>query len=325
VKHVASFVRQLIEDGALGARIVGESDPVPTPAAFDLHDIEAFCRFSPPRRAVSIRLKFFGYTVDPAAYTDSRGFYDFDRVARLHHGGATIVANEVDLYSGPVYRLKLELEALLRCKVGVNCYATPMKAQGFSRHVDGHDVIIVQLRGRKRWQLFDRAPYVAGDYTMDGFTQDRPAGETVLEPGDLLYLPAGFVHAAKSVAGATSVHLTLGFVPPATDALTGPKVRPPLTLPDDIAGLAAVEPDSAFASLERSSAGAGDLLTLRAPEGRVLELKPTCAAAWTEIERGGTFRPRDLEAVLPDGHATLFCYYLLNNGLLRLDRSSVAD
>src|SRR5690606_10782277 len=42
--------------------------------------------------------------------------------------------------------------------------------------------------------------------------KDEPVIDTVLEPGDCLYLPRGWVHSAEA-QGETSIHLTVGVAP----------------------------------------------------------------------------------------------------------------
>lgn len=377
MKHALDFVRQLLEDEALGDRIVA-APALHAPAfpPFGFRDIEAMCRFALPKQRVSIRLSFFGRNLTRAAYLDRDGFYDFEQIDRLHRGGATVIANQVHNFSGSVHRLKLRLEHALHCYVGVNCYATPGKAQGLGRHVDSHDVIVIQLHGRKQWQLFERAPRADGDYTMDGFIQDEPTEERILSPGDMLYMPAGFVHAARSVDGATSIHLTVGFSQATWKTFLGAWVNAAAQTDDTLNGdvpaallrrgapseaierrartalnrVAATPVASAhrhfvsYASAtsvgEAETSGAdvpvdmiaadtvlskvpgvfaevfAGALRIRTANGRLVDLRRECGDAWTEIERRPTFRPSDLGGRIPGGKEALFCYYLLNNGLL---------
>jgi hypothetical protein len=76
--------------------------------------------------------------------------------------------------------------------VHVNCYLTRRGPTGLTTHCDGHDVFALQLHGTKAWFLGDDYP------------------ETILAPGDGLYVRQGKLHRAESVSFA-SVHLTLGF------------------------------------------------------------------------------------------------------------------
>ncbi len=125
-----------------------------------------------------------------------------------------------------------ELSLELSHTVGANVYVTPANHQGLDSHVDDHDVFVVQMHGRKAWALFgepyrlplghrpllafERPParrdYRGMPYGSRQFAEAElgpPQLETVLEPGDLLYLPRGVVHRAAAVES-ESVHVTLG-------------------------------------------------------------------------------------------------------------------
>jgi hypothetical protein len=110
-----------------------------------------------------------------------------------------------------------ELGLVLGKPVRANAYFTPPRAQGLEPHYDDHDVLVLQLHGSKRWRLhgeavkWPRKPMV--DTLPRAFVKAAP-DEVTLAPGDLLYLPRGFVHEAASME-TSSLHLTLS-VQPAT-------------------------------------------------------------------------------------------------------------
>ena len=123
------------------------------------------------------------------------------------------------------------LEGFFGCLVGCNAYLTPPGgAQGFAPHADGVGVFILQAEGRKRWRLHGaRCP---GEVLPLASSPDFGPGEvgplvldTVLEAGDLLYLPRGMVHQAETPPATTttttpptpSLHLTISV----SDGLTG--------------------------------------------------------------------------------------------------------
>jgi hypothetical protein len=80
----------------------------------------------------------------------------------------------------------------------VNAYVTPPGAQGLALHEDPHDVFVLQAFGRKRWEVH-AAPAEAPREPID----------TILRPGDCLYMPTGTPHAA-STQETLSGHLTVG-------------------------------------------------------------------------------------------------------------------
>ena len=98
-----------------------------------------------------------------------------------------------------------------------NAYVTPPQNQGFSDHYDVHDVFVLQLEGEKRWFVHEPVldsplrdqPWTDRRAAVQRAAAEPPLIEAVLEPGDCLYLPRGFLHAATALGG-VSTHLTLG-------------------------------------------------------------------------------------------------------------------
>ncbi len=116
--------------------------------------------------------------------------------------GATIVLQGMHRYWSPVAIFARSLEASLGHPVQVNAYITPPGSQGFDAHKDDHDVFVLQSHGSKRWWVHER---------HDLPPTRAPLVEVELEPGDSLYIPKNFPHAAATQASA-SVHLTVGIL-----------------------------------------------------------------------------------------------------------------
>jgi hypothetical protein len=116
--------------------------------------------------------------------------------------------------------------------VHANLYCTPGNSRGFNLHFDTHEVFVLQLSGKKQWQVFEPTITLpleflpplhfedkrargrrAGEEDFEKYTNGSKLGplaiEALLEPGDCLYLPRGFVHQADA-RDEPSVHLTIG-------------------------------------------------------------------------------------------------------------------
>lgn len=134
------------------------------------------------------------------------------RIDEFHARNYSLRFPELRTLSPAVDELSRALEVLLH---------RPVKASAFwSRggmrapvHHDDTDLIIVQLKGRKRWfvsaepsQLPNAWKGVSGDAPQLGEHQ-----VVDLKPGDLLYLPRGTPHTVESET--ESLHLNLGFTP----------------------------------------------------------------------------------------------------------------
>ena len=67
-------------------------------------------------------------------------------------------------------------------------------------HVDAYDVFLVQVTGRRCWQLAtDFDPALDERFEMALLSHWHPQAELVAEPGDILYLPAGVAHHGVAV------------------------------------------------------------------------------------------------------------------------------
>ena len=125
--------------------------------------------------------------------------------------GATLVLDAVDELFPALEELAEGLELIFRERIQINAYAGWRSSRGFDLHWDDHDVFILQVTGRKRWQVYGMTrPYpVAGDSISKGKPQGEPLWTGTLEDGDLLYLPRGFWHVALPLNEPT-LHLTVG-------------------------------------------------------------------------------------------------------------------
>lgn len=143
-----------------------------------------------------------------------------DRVLELFADGHTIVLQALHRLWPPLIDFAAQLTAELGHPAQINAYITPASAQGFGAHYDVHDVFILQIDGRKQWIVHEPVflhplrtqPW--GDHrdAVAGRTREGSAIDTVLEPGDVLYLPRGYIHSAKALGG-TCIHLTVGVQP----------------------------------------------------------------------------------------------------------------
>jgi hypothetical protein len=217
-------------------------------------------------RTPFVRLAKGGTVVPPGRYTRSGGTgaqvgdqVADDRVLELFLDGHTIVLQGLHRMWPPLIDFASALTADLGHPVQVNAYITPSSSQGFSAHYDVHDVFVLQVAGEKRWRVHEpvlRDPLRDQPWTdlraqVEARAAEDPVIDTVLRPGDALYLPRGYLHAAEALGGVTC-HLTVGVHPVTRHAvlesllaLVGDAraLRTSLPLGVDLADPAAVEPE----------------------------------------------------------------------------------
>ena len=123
-------------------------------------------------------------------------------------------------------------------------------AGAFPVHYDPEDLVILQVEGTKRWQIF--GPPVSNpvrNMPKQSPPETEPFFDEVLEPGDLLFVPGGNWHRCESGLS-TSVHLGIFFLPPTSwhaanqilrAFLSEELFRTPLTRLDGASAVEAVE------------------------------------------------------------------------------------
>ncbi len=150
-----------------------------------------------------------------------------DQAPKLFDAGLSICAAQLENGNAPIRAFLDALEdAVMQAGVfHMNGYLSPAD-KGFGVHFDNHSVWILQVEGRKQW-LFSEEPEVPYPVTNLIYPLRRPAfrlpwyqvprpdtktfTEVVLEPGDVLYLPAGAWHETR--ASEYSLSLTLAQEP----------------------------------------------------------------------------------------------------------------
>jgi ribosomal protein L16 Arg81 hydroxylase len=161
--------------------------------------------------------------------TDEAASESSGAVAGWFNQGATIRVRAIQRFCEPLGNLCRNVEEELGFPVRANLYCTPANSRGFNLHFDTHEVFVLQLFGKKRWQIFapsetlplesvPRLPFEDDSEALRRSRDSAPSNETqlglpvieaVLDPGDCLYLPRGFLHQADA-QDEPSVHLTIG-------------------------------------------------------------------------------------------------------------------
>jgi hypothetical protein len=145
----------------------------------------------------------------PVSFT---GTIDVPRAISAFAGGATVVLQALHHTHPPLAAFCRLLEAELEQPVQTNAYFTPRGSQGLPVHHDTHDVFCLQVAGRKRWLVYEPAlelPLRGQHYRPELGEPGQPVLDLVLESGDTLYMPRGWLHEALT-SDEDSLHLTIG-------------------------------------------------------------------------------------------------------------------
>lgn len=161
-----------------------------------------------------VKLHKSGRNIDPPT---TLGRFDFFGWAVAEYqNGATIIVNNLEDYEPAVARFVRPLEHYFVGRVSVSAYASPRDASAFSPHFDTHDVVILQIEGSKTFNLYEGVgptlPLPSQARQIHAEELNIPADAADLVTGDLLYMPRGLVHEAKT-SSQPSLHLSLGIHP----------------------------------------------------------------------------------------------------------------
>ncbi|KPD27424.1 MULTISPECIES: JmjC domain-containing protein [Pseudomonas aeruginosa group] len=131
--------------------------------------------------------------------------------------GATVVANHI--YNEPMFNdFAKEIAQFTGRQTVTSAYVAFGKTDSYRAHWDSRDVFAVQLRGRKRWVVYEpsfpaplymhQSKYLEEDYPCP----EKPYLDFVLEEGDVFYIPRGWWHNVSPLDEPT-VHLAIGTFP----------------------------------------------------------------------------------------------------------------
>lgn len=131
--------------------------------------------------------------------------------------GCTLRVAHIENYIPSLSRLCRSLEDALYIPLRANLYMTPPFSQGFPPHYDLDDIFVIQVLGEKRWYLHptytEQVALPNESFPFDPM-KHKPTGKAnqiKLCTGDLLYLPRGFMHEARTDTG-VSIHITLAAI-----------------------------------------------------------------------------------------------------------------
>jgi hypothetical protein len=267
------------------------------------------------------KLDVADYTVDlpwrPVPFARTA---DVERVLAEFDAGATIVVQGLHLNRAQAATFCTALEGAVGHPVQANAYYTPRGSQGLAVHHDTHDVFVLQIAGEKRWLVYEPVLELPLKEQRYRAAEDGPPGEavidTVLGPGDTLYLPRGWLHEART-SDVDSLHLTVGinvytWLDAVRDALSG--VEGELAFRRSVDGDAA--PPSELLELLGERLGVADVARRKAKrlerrrrpvlDGQISQLRALDRLdTSTELER----RPSVLAMVEEEGDAIALAFH----------------
>jgi len=175
--------------------------------------------FDTATSSISNYVKMVEATANKKVRHHGPGATSKDRILSDMHEGSTLVLDSVQDYEPKLGLMCRKLSQQSGFRFQTNLYLTPANGKGFTPHWDNHDVFVLQVMGSKHWtveknrRLFPEK----GSFIPDLNRQFEGDLHTfTLEVGDMVYIPAGYVHAAEC-GSEPSLHITLGTYPTTLD------------------------------------------------------------------------------------------------------------
>lgn len=144
-------------------------------------------------------------------------------IGNLLRDGSTVVLDVLHRFWEPVGDFCRRLSYEVGLPASATGFVTPANHTGFPFHHDEGGNLLVQTVGSKTWRL--REPLAdrplshetarankPTEAQWERISQQPPALEVTLRPGDVLWIPRGWLHSG-SATDEPSVHVAVGFVP----------------------------------------------------------------------------------------------------------------
>ncbi|HSD29848.1 MAG TPA: cupin domain-containing protein [Vicinamibacteria bacterium] len=154
-------------------------------------------------------------------WTVVRGPQDAARLRRLPRSHWTLLVENADAHVPALADLLDAFEFLPRWRVDDVMVSVAPRGGTVGPHIDRYDVFLLQGRGRRRWQIDERAREIHHPgLDLRILRSFHATAEWVLDPGDMLYLPPRLAH--HGVALEDCLTYSIGFRAPGTrDLLFG--------------------------------------------------------------------------------------------------------
>jgi len=171
-----------------------------------------------PRSLVEFKLTKESVMVPPDKWlvrVGNENKVDPAKILKFLDEGFSLIITPIDGHVPALAVLRDSIRARVSEQIKVGVIVTTGRSGAFKLHFDPEDLIILQVEGRKRWRVFGPPVInpIAGMTIPEPPPEDAPLFDDVLEPGDLLFVPAGNWHRCENGPG-RSMHLGIFFTPP---------------------------------------------------------------------------------------------------------------
>ena len=140
-------------------------------------------------------------------------FMDKEVLSNEINKGAAVVLEGIDILDPVINEFVARLDDSLPCVLAnAEVFFSQQDNEAYEGHCDADDVLVVQLAGKKTWQLFQpQQRRYAGIQNLNDQQLGPVMQEVAMRPGDALYLRAGVPHRCITTAPC-SLHMSFDLV-----------------------------------------------------------------------------------------------------------------
>lgn len=154
------------------------------------------------------------------SWSVEHGPFKEKRFSELKDEVFSLLVQEVDQYHSDVLRLKRKFRFLPDWRLDDVMISYATDSGGVGPHIDFYDVFLIQGLGQRLWKIGERCteePQYVEDAPIRIMQNFQTTVEYILDPGDMLYLPAMVPH--DGIAIGESMTLSIGFRAPSYEEL----------------------------------------------------------------------------------------------------------
>ena len=145
--------------------------------------------------------------------TNQLQFMDKRLINKVLSEGAAVVLEGVDILDASINAFVSKLEDALPCSLaGAVAFFSQKGNEAYEAHCDSDDVLVIQLSGKKLWNLYEPQQRRFADTThLKGDKLGPKIKQITMQPGDALYVRAGVPHMCETT-GDHSLHLAFDLI-----------------------------------------------------------------------------------------------------------------
>jgi len=196
-----------------------EPEVIPSPSFFSVKSLQEHIN-NPLLNPAWINLVKDGRSIslEPACLfkevqSNQLQFMDKKIIDQALKDGAAMVLEGVDILDASINTFLGKVEDALPCSLsGAVAFFSQAGNEAYEAHCDSDDVLVIQLSGKKVWNLYEPQQRRFADTThLKGDKLGPKIKEITMRPGDAMYIRAGVPHLCNTL-GDHSLHLAFDLI-----------------------------------------------------------------------------------------------------------------